>query len=117
MALWKKLQWLLLNSPHLMTLLCVCGGTHKLFDLHDPCPLTYSAPADYTAVTTSFTYTSNVTEHNVTIPIVNDNVTEVIERFSANLRWVSADADVIINPDRAIVNIMSEDGRLQLVTQ
>ena len=108
------MQWLLLNSLLRVTLLCVCDGTHKLFDLHDPCPLTPTASADYSAVTLNFTFTSTVTERIVTISIVNDNVVETIERFFANLRLVSANVQVDISPSRATVNIRSEDGRLLL---
>ena len=111
------MQWLLLSSLLRMTLLFVCDGTHKLFDLHDPCPLTPTAPADYTTVTRSFTFTRTVLEHNVTISIVNDSVVETMERFFANLRLVSSNAQFLINPARATVNIRSGDGRLQLVTQ
>ena len=93
-----------------MTQLCVCDTIHKLFDLHDPCLLIPTAPTDYIAVTRSFTFTSNVPEHTVTIPIVNDTVVEIIERFFANLRLVSANVDVVIDPVRATVNIRSEDG-------
>ena len=102
----------MLSSLLRMTLLCVCDGTYKLFDLHDPCPFTSTAPADFAAVTRSFNFTSTVLEHIVTIPIVNDNVVETIERFFANLRLVSFNALFQIDPVRATVNIMREDGRL-----
>ena len=88
---------------------------HKLFDLHDPCPITPTATSDYSAVTMNFTFTSTVPEHNVSIPIVNDNVVETIESLFANLRLVSANGEFVISPTRATVNIQSEDGRQPLV--
>ena len=96
-----------------MTLLFVCVSA-QAFDMHDPCPLTPTAPADYTAFTISFTFTHTVTEHIVTIPTVNDNVVETIKGFFVNLRLVSSNARFLINPARATVNIRSEDGRLPL---
>ena len=98
-----------------MALLCVCNSSSRIFDQYDHCPLNFTAQADYYAVTTSFTFTSTVTKHNVTIPLVNDNVAETTEHFFVNLRLVSSTYNVeVISPDQATVNIKSEDGRLPL---
>ena len=64
----------------------------------------------------SFTFTSNVTEYNVTIPIVNDNVVEATEHFFVNLQLVSSTYNIeAISPAQTIVNIRSEDSKLLLL--
>ena len=101
---------MLLDSPLRMTLLCVCNSFHYLFNLHDPCSLTPTAPADYSTVNKSLTFTSIATEGNVTVPIVNDIIVNTTERFFANLELVSSNVEVVIKPTQASVNIRSEDG-------
>ena len=53
-----------------------------------------------------------MTEFDVSVPIINDNFTELVESFLANLRLVSASGSVSIAPSQATVSIQSDDGEL-----
>ena len=53
-----------------------------------------------------------MTEFNVSVPIINDTLTELTESFLANLRLISADGNVNIAPPQATVNIQNDDGEL-----
>ena len=53
-----------------------------------------------------------MTEFNVSVPIINDNFTELTESFLANLRLVSTNGRVNIAPSQATVSIQSEDREL-----
>ena len=71
-----------------------------------------SAPGDYTSVTRQLSFSSSATEFNVSVPIINDNLTELTESFLANLRLVSAVGNVNVTPSRATVYIQNDDGEL-----
>ena len=77
--------------------------------IHDPCLLTHAAPNGYCEITQNLTFTSVVTEHNVTVSIQNDNVVESLELFFANLRLLSSTNGMVINSTLATVFIRSED--------
>ena len=61
-------------------------------------------------------FTRTVTEHNITIPIWNDNVVEVTEQFIVYLTLQSSNAVIAITPARATVNVRNDDGSLPLIT-
>lgn len=64
---------------------------------------------DYTGTTQSLTFNQGVTSQPITIPILDDNINEVLERFVARL--TSSDDDVIISPGVATVEITDNDGK------
>ena len=74
-----------------------------------------SAPGDYTSVTRQLSFNSAATLFNVVVPIINDNLTELVESFLANLRLVSAVGRVDIAPSQANINIQSDDRELRIL--
>ena len=73
-----------------------------------------SAPGDYTSVTRQLSFDNTTTEFNVSVPIIDDDLTELEETFLANFRLVSAVGRVYIAPSQATVNIQSDDRELFL---
>ena len=58
----------------------------------------------------NITFTVLATEHNITIPIHNDDVVEATEQLFVHLKILSSKATgfVLLNPDRATVFIRNE---------
>ncbi len=64
--------------------------------------------SDYTGTTQTLTFNQGVTSVPITIPISDDSINEVLERFVARL--TSSDEDVVIAPELVTVEITDNDG-------
>jgi hypothetical protein len=72
----------------------------------------FTAPSDYAGISQVLTFSSSMTLQTVNVNIVDDDLLEIDEVFSASLALVNPDADerVQLQPDSAIVTIIDEDG-------
>jgi hypothetical protein len=61
------------------------------------------------------TFSSEVTEVNVTVMIVDDAVNEMREQFTANLQLITSDANVNINPNVTTIFIEDDDRKLMCI--
>ena len=87
----------------------------KLIFSSSPIILT-TAPSDYTAITDRLLLFDETTRtQTIVIAIVNDDKVEVNETFTAELSLISADAAqrLTIDPDKAIITIISDDSESQ----
>ena len=77
-----------------------------------PPPPKYSISAgsvDFAPIDRTLTFSSEVTEVNVTVMIVDDAVNEMREQFTATLQLITSDANVIINPNITTIFIEDDD--------
>ena len=75
------------------------------------CP--HTAGSDYSeSVGIEFTFDSAITEVNVSIPIIGDNIFELTKLFCASLAFSGAPPlRVVLTPDSAQVTILDDDGQ------
>ena len=71
----------------------------------------YTAPADYGETIEDLTFDGSTGRECVTVPIINDDILEDIESFTASL--TTSDSAVTLNPDLARVDIIEDpnDGK------
>lgn len=62
------------------------------------------------STTQELEFNSGTLRHVVSVPIVDNTISENIEQFSARLTLVSSGADVELNFDEAAVSIIDDDG-------
>ena len=67
---------------------------------------------DFFPIDQTLIFSGEVTEVNITVMIVDDQANEMTEEFTANLRLVTSDANVIINPNVTTVFIVDNDRKL-----
>ena len=67
---------------------------------------------DYGSVSVPLTFSSGVSNLQVNVSIIDDQIAEGIERFIANLRLISDNDRVSIAPNTATVNITDNDGEV-----
>ena len=71
-----------------------------------------TAPDDYTSVTNQqLTFGPGTTSIPVDIPIVNDNIVELEEQFTASLSLGTTASNVQVDPDLATISITDDDGK------
>ena len=78
-------------------------------------PLIYSTSTgtvDFAPIDRTLTFSSEITEVNVTVMVVDDAVNEMREQFTANLQLITSDANVIINPNVTTIFIEDDDRKL-----
>ena len=80
------------------------------FNLH----FLFTAPLDYTAVTTELTFNSERSRECVSIRLVNDSLLEPTEEFEVSL--TSDEEQVILNLERAVVSILDTDGMIMFMS-
>ena len=71
----------------------------------------YSAPGDYTSVSSDLTFDADTSTQTVEIPTTGDMVLEMSESFSVALSQMSVDASVTLNPASATVNVEDDDSK------
>ena len=71
-----------------------------------------SAPSDYASTSLSVTFATNVQTRTVTVPIVNDNIYEGSESFSAEMSLPSGSTGVNIGDAVPTATIQDDDGWL-----
>ena len=71
-----------------------------------------SAPSDYTSTSQSVTFAPNEQTRTVTVPIVNDQIDEGSESFSAEISLPSGSTGVNIGDAVATATIQDDDGWL-----
>ena len=71
----------------------------------------YTAPADYDGTIADLTIDGSTGRQCVTVPIINDDILEGTESFTASL--TTSDSAVTLNPDLAWVDIFDDpnDGK------
>ena len=70
-----------------------------------------AAGSDYSATVTELSFTSTTTSRVIQVPITQDEVTELTERFRASLTLVEANGiQVTVSPSEAMVQIDDDDG-------
>ena len=76
-----------------------------------------SAPDDYTETVTHLVFSEQTTSILVSVPIVDDSIAELTERFQASLKLVDQDSpsNIIIGPGTATVTILDDDGDVTTV--
>ena len=74
--------------------------------MHAQCPPT--AANDYVPILEDLTFSASVTEICRNITTLEDGFLESDETF--NLDLTTTDGNVILNPDRAVVTIVNDDG-------
>ena len=67
---------------------------------------------DYENTVTTITFGPGVSALTVNVPILDDDIAENIEMFSANLRLPAGSTDIVfLDPDRANATILDNDGK------
>ena len=80
-------------------------------------PFLPTAPADFVAVQDRLIILdSEVTHVETNVSIVPDNRLEINENFFANLRLSASDAQVLISPNISTIEIIDDDGVLNVIT-
>ena len=69
------------------------------------------ASADYTKKSIDLIFGPSISKQCVQIPVINDTVPEVPERFSVVLSMTTPLAGVILTPNNATVVINDDDGK------
>ena len=68
---------------------------------------------DYRREITTVTFEANVTRECFEIEILNDQLDEGTESFSAEIVSVSSDSEVVIGtPDQTTISIIDDDGKM-----
>ena len=91
-----------------------------LYPPSPPPPPKYSISAgavDFVPIDQTLTFSSEVTEVNVTVMVVDDAVNEMREQFTANLQLITSDANVIINPNVTTIFIEDDDRKRIYITE
>ena len=78
--------------------------------------VSHSAGSDYISVDTFFTFTAGLENEEISIDIliVNDTTLENLEQFFANLVLSTTPLNVTVEPSRATISIVDEDGKALL---
>ena len=78
----------------------------------------FAAPLDYTTISQVLTFSSSVSLQTVNVSIVDDNLLEIDEIFTASLALENAAdaARVILHPNSTEVTILDEDGEYKLAS-
>ena len=72
----------------------------------------HSAPSDYVANSELLTFSPMNMRFSLVVGIVNDDIVEPEESFTARAEVVSTDAArLTIRPEQSIVTIMDDDGK------
>ena len=110
------------ESPHLMVQLKVKAIMINLYILVLLSPyhthIILSAPSDYTSLSEVVTFSSSSTIQSVRVTIVDDDLLEIDEVFTASLELVNAvDADrVVLMPASAPVTIFDDDSKYKWIS-
>ena len=70
----------------------------------------FIGPDDFSAIDETLTFTAEVTKVNVSVMVVNDQIREGEERFTADLQLTTSDDSVLINPPTTTIVILDDDG-------
>lgn len=71
---------------------------------------------DYQDTTRVLTFSQNTTRIDLLVGIVDDNNVEGTETFSASLMISLSFPNIILNPSRADIEIIDDDGKLLIAT-
>ena len=66
---------------------------------------------DFTATNQLLVFDAAMSEHIVMIPIIDDDLLEHEERFSATLTQLASDDQVSLSPSEANITILDNDGK------
>ena len=76
--------------------------------------LSITGGSDYRRETTTVTFQPNENRRCFEIEILNDQLDEGTESFSADIVSVPTDSGVVIaNPNRTMISIIDDDGKIQ----
>ena len=71
-------------------------------------------PEDFAPIDRILTFSEEVTKVNVTVMVVDDQVSEGVERFMADLQLATSDAGVLIDPPATTILILDDDSMYYL---
>ena len=72
---------------------------------------------DFTATSQLLVFNAATSEHTVMIPIIDDDLLEHVESFSATLTLLASDDQVSLSPSEATITILDNDGKKHFFLQ
>lgn len=97
-------------------------GLHWQYQDHEQCMCTvitplFSTENDYVGVQRELTFDNILTEHLVSVELMNNDIPEDTEMFTLRLSYFSEeDSSIVVIPDQMIISIIDDDREERAIT-